>query len=48
MTNKRWIASVLKAAGDSTIAMPWQRGPRRGRSIQRRGKDSAKAKLAGA
>jgi hypothetical protein len=47
MTGKRWMLSVLRAAGEVAVAMPWCRGARRAASIVRR-KESAKAKLAGA
>jgi hypothetical protein len=48
MKNKRWMASVLKAAAGSKVAMPWERGMRRALSVMRRDTISAKARRAGA
>jgi hypothetical protein len=48
MAKKRWMQSVLKAAAETKVAMPWDRGERRALSITRRIPKSAKAKLAGA
>jgi hypothetical protein len=48
MAKKRWMKSVLKAAAETKVAMPWERGARRAQSIARRSTQSAKAKLAGA
>ncbi|SDK21886.1 hypothetical protein [Aliiruegeria lutimaris] len=33
---RRWLESVLKAAEESTVVMPWARGTRRKEMISRR------------
>jgi hypothetical protein len=47
MARKRWMTSVLKAAAETKVAMPWERA-QRGRVLARMKIASAKAKLAGA
>ena len=40
--NKRWIKSVTETAkAEDIIALPWQRGSRRGEMIARRAEEKA-------
>jgi hypothetical protein len=48
MAKRRWMQSILKTAKETTVAMPWSRGPRRHLSIALRLKTTAEVKLAGA
>lgn len=47
MAKKRWMTSVLKAAAETRVALPWERA-RRSELVARRRLESAKAKFAGA
>jgi len=46
MTKKRWMISVLKAAAEPRVALPWERGQPRATLIARRETLAAKAQSA--
>lgn len=47
MAKKRWMLSVLKAAAETQVTLPWERSARTAH-LSRRRAQSAKAKRAGA